>query len=380
MKRRISLLGSTGSIGRQTLEVAQALGLRVCALAAHSNVKDLEQQVRAFRPNLAAVYDAQAARDLRVRIADTNTKVVTGMEGLCEAATYRTADLIVNAVVGMVGLKPTLAAAAAGKDIALANKETLVAGGALVMDAVRLRGVELIPVDSEHSAIFQCLQGTPRKALKKVILTASGGPFFGRSRAELQTVTPEQALQHPNWHMGKKVSIDSATLMNKGLEAMEAGWLFNVPLEQVEILIHRESLVHSLVEFADNAILAQLGVADMRLPIQYALTYPDRVPGLSQELDLTACGPLTFAKPDVKTFLCLWACLSAMQRGGLAPAAVNGANEAAVDLFLRRKIPFLRIGELVLAALEAQPDAPATTLDAILEADAAARAFVYRNA
>lgn len=380
MKRCIALLGSTGSIGRQALQVAQQLGLRICALAAHSNIKLLEEQVRAFRPNLAAVYEPQAARDLRARVADTNTKVVVGMEGLCEAACCRNADVVLNAVVGMVGLKPTLAAAAAGKDIALANKETLVAGGALVMDAVHLRGVNLVPVDSEHSAIFQCLQGTPRKALKKIILTASGGPFFGRTRAQLADVTPEQALHNPNWSMGAKVTVDSATLMNKGLEVMEAGWLFNLPLPQIEIVIHRESIVHSLVVFADNAILAQLGAADMRLPIQYALTWPERVAGLAEELDLPACGALTFAKPDPQTFTCLSACLHAMERGGLAPAAANGANEAAVQLFLQNKIPFLRIGELVAAAMEAQQDAPASTLDAILEADTTAREYVYTHA
>ena len=380
MKRCISLLGSTGSIGRQTLQVARNLRRRVCALAAHSNIKLLAQQVREFHPHLAAVYDPQAARALRTKIADTNTKVLAGMEGLCEAATCQNADVVLNAVVGMVGLKPTLNAAAAGKDIALANKETLVAGGALVMDAVRLRGVNLIPVDSEHSAIFQCLQGTPGKALKKILLTASGGPFFGKTRAELADATPEQALDHPNWHMGEKVTIDSATLMNKGLEVMEAGWLFHVPLEQIDILVHRESVVHSMVMFEDNAILAQLGKADMRLPIQYALTWPDRVPGLVEELDLAACGSLTFAKPDLETFTCLAACLRAMERGGLAPAAANGANEAAVELFLRRKIPFLRIGELVTAAMEHQPDQPASTLDAILDADAAAREYVYTHA
>lgn len=380
MKRCISLLGSTGSIGRQTLQVAQKLHLRVCALAAHSNIKLLEDQVREFHPHLAAVYDLQAARTLRTKIADTNTKVLTGMEGLCEAAACQNADVVLNAVVGMVGLKPTLTAAAAGKNIALANKETLVAGGALVMDAVRLRGVNLIPVDSEHSAIFQCLQGTPGKALKKILLTASGGPFFGKTRAELADATPEQALNHPNWHMGAKVTVDSATLMNKGLEVMEAGWLFHVPLEQIDILVHRESVVHSMVMFEDNAILAQLGTADMRLPIQYALTWPDRVPGLVEELDLAACGSLTFAKPDLETFTCLAACLRAMERGGLAPAAANGANEAAVGLFLQRKIPFLRIGELVNAAMEHQPDQPASTLDAILDADAAAREYVYTHA
>lgn len=380
MKQCIALLGSTGSIGTQTLDVAKRLGIRVCALAAHSNVQALERQARAFCPQLVCLYEEKAAKDLRARIADTGIKVLTGMDGLCEVACLSKADLTVNAVVGMVGLKPTLAAIAAGKDVALANKETLVAGGALVMDAVRLRGTHLIPVDSEHSAIFQCLQTAPHKALKKILLTASGGPFFGKSKPELESVTPQQALQHPNWHMGAKITVDSATMMNKGLEVMEAGWLFGASLQQIEVLVHRQSLVHSMVEFVDNSIIAQLGVPDMRLPIQYALTYPQRLQSPVPELDLFAAGPLTFAKPDADTFSCFAACKRAMERGGLAPAAVNGANEAAVHLFLEQKISFTRIGELVMQAMQAQPAAPVSSLDRILEADAAAREYVFAHA
>lgn len=379
MKKNISLLGSTGSIGTQTLEVVRNLGLQVCALTAHSNIQLLERQIREFHPQLAVVYEERAAQQLKANLADTATKVLAGEEGLEAAACIPEADLVLNAVVGMVGLRPTLAAVAADKDLALANKETLVAGGALVMDALQKHKGHLIPVDSEHSAVFQCLQGAPNRALKKVILTASGGPFFGKTCAELASVTPEQALQHPNWNMGAKVTIDSATLMNKGLEVMEAGWLFHVPLSKIQVVVHRESVIHSMVEFEDHAILAQLGTADMRLPIQYALTYPERVPGPVEELDLCKVGRLTFYEPDQQTFPCFAACLNAMQRGGVAPAAVNGANEAAVQLFLQKKISFLEIGELVQAALHAQPDVTELTLDTILKADAQARNYVLSH-
>lgn len=379
MKKCISLLGSTGSIGTQTLEVVRSLGLRICALAAHSNIELLEKQIREFHPQLAAVYDNAAAVELKKRIIDTNTKVLVGLDGLCTAASIPSADVVLNAVVGIIGLRPTLAAIEANKDVALANKETLVAGGTLVMDALKKHKGHLIPVDSEHSAIFQCLQGTPKKALKKVILTASGGPFFGKSRIELASVTPEQALKHPNWNMGAKVTIDSATLMNKGLEVMEAGWLFHIPLSQIQVVVHRESVIHSMVEFSDNAILAQLGTADMRLPIQYALTYPERVKGPVQELDLVKAGHLSFFEPDKQTFTCFAACLKAMERGGAVPAAANGANEAAVQLFLQKKISFLKIGELVQAAMDAQTNVFPLTLDAVLRADTAARNYVFSH-
>lgn len=380
MKKCISLLGSTGSIGTQTLDVVRSLGMHVCGLAANSNVALMEKQVREFQPKLAVLFDKQAATELRGRIVDTTTKVLSGMDGLCEAATAAEADVILNAVIGMVGLKPTLAAVETDKDVALANKETLVAGGALVMDALQKHHGRLVPVDSEHSAIFQCLQGSPRRALKKIILTASGGPFFGWTTEQLADVTPEQALHHPNWNMGAKVTIDSATLMNKGLEVMEAGWLFHVPLSKIQVVVHRESIIHSMVEFTDNAIIAQLGTADMRLPIQYALTYPGRCAGPVQELDLVKAGKLTFYEPDTKTFTCFATCLEAMKRGGVAPAAVNGANEAAVQLFLQKKISFLQIGSLIKAALDAQPDVPNLTLETVLKADADARAYVYSHA
>lgn len=382
MKHDLSILGSTGSIGRQTLDVAKGLGIRVRALAANRNIRLLEDQIREFHPDLAAVYDPDAARQLKSSVADLPVRVVTGMDGLCEAASFGKADLICNSVVGMVGLQPTLAAVQAGKDVALANKETLVAGGALVMEAARKRGVRILPMDSEHSAIFQCLQGCPGgRALRRVILTASGGPFFGKTARELEHVTPEQALRHPNWNMGPKVTVDSATMMNKGLEVMEACWLFGLQPDRVGIVVQRESIVHSMIEYEDGAVIAQLGVPDMRLPIQYAVTYPDRFPSPVAPLDLVKCGTLTFAEPDYETFSCLRACIGAMEKGGLKPAAANGADEAAVQLFLQGKITFPEIGELVLGAVEHQPETVGTiSLEAILEADRAAKQWVVSAA
>ncbi len=383
--KHLALLGSTGSIGTQTLDVVRGLvgsaePVSVDVLAAHSNSRLLEEQVREFHPKAAVLFDAAAAKDLRDRTRELDLTVLAGMEGLCEAAAWPTAQVTLNAVVGMVGLRPTLEAIRAGKDVALANKETLVAGGALVTQAARENGVSLLPVDSEHSAIFQCLQGSPGKgAVKKLILTASGGPFFGFTRAELQNVTPAQALKHPNWDMGAKVTIDSATMMNKGLEITEARWLFDLPVEQIDVVVHRESIVHSLVEYADHSVIAQLGVPDMRLPIQYALTYPQRVPSPVAELSLWEQGNLTFFRPDYETFTCLQVCIDALKRGGLAPAAANGADEQAVQLFLQQQISFLEIGELVKAAVEQQPDAPADSLDAVLEADRRARDFVRNS-
>lgn len=377
MKQSLSILGSTGSIGTQALDVVRGLGLKVCALAAYSNTTLLENQIREFKPQLVAVFDLNAAKSLKTSVADFPVRVVQGMEGLCEAAVMQSADVILNAVVGMVGLKPTLAAVAAKKDVALANKETLVAGGALVMKAAREQGVKILPVDSEHSAVFQCLQGCPEKAaLKRVILTASGGPFFGKTREELQSVTPQQALKHPNWNMGAKVTIDSATLMNKGLEMMEAGWLFDLPPSQISVVVHRESIIHSMIEYQDNSVIAQLGVPDMRIPIQYALTWPDRAPSPVKQLSLTECGTLSFFEPDDKTFECLRVCRKAMERGGLAPAAANGANEVAVKLFLEGRISFLEIGGLVRKAMENQPDASVASVDDIMNADRTARNFV----
>ena len=380
--KRLALLGSTGSIGTQTLEVVRGLEKSRCpvkieVLAARSNIRLLEEQIREFRPAAAAVFDPDAARELRTRVRDLDITVLEGMDGLCEAAAWETADITLNAVVGMVGLRPTLAAISAKKTLALANKETLVAGGSLVMEAARENGVKILPVDSEHSAIFQCLQGCPSpEALNRLILTASGGPFFGKSREELREITPEQALRHPNWEMGAKVTIDSATLMNKGLEVIEASWLFGVPPEQIEVVVHRESIVHSLIEYRDHSVLAQLGQPDMRIPIQYALTYPQRFPSPVKRLELWKQGNLTFFPPDLETFRCLPVCIGALKRGGLAPAAANGANEKAVELFVSKKISFLEIGQLVFAAVENQPDAPAASLEAVLEADLRARQFV----
>ncbi len=378
MKKILSVLGSTGSIGRQTLDVARSLGLPICALAARSNVALLEQQIREFKPQLAAVFDLDAAEKLKQAVRDMPVRVVTGMDGLCEAAGAAQADVVVNAVVGMVGLVPTLAAVAAKKDVALANKEALVTGGSLVMRAARENGVRILPVDSEHSAIFQCLQGCPDPSMiRRLILTASGGPFFGRSWGELKDVTPEQALRHPNWNMGAKVTIDSATMMNKGLEIIEAGWLFDMPAEKIDVVVHRESVVHSMVEYADNSVIAQLGVPDMRLPIQYALTWPERVASPVRQLSLTDFGTLSFYPPDETAFPCLKIMKRAARLGGLLPAAANGANEAAVKLFLDRKIPFRRIPELVRSAVERQPEVrEVTSVGQILEADRNARSFV----
>lgn len=379
--KKLSLLGSTGSIGTQALQVVQNLREQgekweVAALAARSSVNRLEEQARQFHPDVVAVFDEGAALSLRQSLRDTDIQVLSGMEGLCEAAAWPGADLTLNAVVGMVGLQPTLAALQAGKALALANKETLVAGGAIVMEAARKRNLPILPVDSEHSAIFQCLQGCPeRGALKKLVLTASGGPFFGRSRQELAGVTREQALRHPNWDMGAKITIDSATMMNKGLEVMEASWLFDLPEHRIEVVVHRESVIHSMVEYQDNAAVAQLGVPDMAVPIQYALTYPRRMPSPAGELDLCALGKLTFYPPDREAFPCLELCREALRRGGLVPAAANGANEQAVALFLEGKIGFLDIPRLVEAAMARQ--APGiVTLEAVLEADQEARAFV----
>ena len=385
--RKLALLGSTGSIGIQTLDVVRGLcrggdfPVSIQVLAARSSVKQLEEQIREFRPQAAAVFDEKAAKDLRDRTRDLDLEILPGMEGLCQAAAWDSIDMTLNAVVGMVGLRPTLSAIAAGKTVALANKETLVAGGSIVMEAARQNKVEILPVDSEHSAIFQCLQGCPeKKAVKRLLLTASGGPFFGKTRKELEGVTPAQALRHPNWNMGAKVTIDSATLMNKGLEVTEAAWLFGLGPKDIQVVVHRESIVHSLVEYVDHSVIGQLGTPDMRLPIQYAITYPKRYPSPCGELDLAGLGSLTFAQPDLETFRCLKVCLQALERGGLAPAAANGANEEAVALFLQEKIGFLEIPQLVEAAMLRQPDAPADSVEAVLQADREARQFVLENA
>lgn len=379
MIKSLSILGSTGSIGTQTLDVARKLDLKVSALSAYSSIDLLEEQIREFRPALAVVYDADRAQELKTKIADTDTKVLSGMDGLYELC-HDDAELVVNAIVGMVGLEPTLEAIKAKKDIAFANKETLVAGGALVMDAVKENGVKLLPVDSEHSAIFQCLQASPPdKKLKKILLTASGGPFFGKTADELRDVTVEQALAHPNWSMGAKITIDSATMMNKGLEIIEAAWLFDTDPDDIEVVVHRESIIHSMVEFTDNSVLAQLGVPDMRIPIQYAITYPDRVPSLVPEIDWKTLGQMTFYSADEETFRCLAACKRAMKKGGLYPAVANGANEVANRLFRDGKISFLQIGELVSAAVDELNVSSASCLDDVLAADQLAREFVYNH-
>ena len=374
MEKMISILGSTGSIGTQTLEVAAACGIPVAALAAHRNVDLLERQARAFRPILVAAADEAAAADLKLRLRDTDIRVASGAEGVLEAASLEAAETVVTAMVGIAGLGPTLAAIESGKRIALANKETLVCAGPLVMGLAAARGVDIVPVDSEHSAIFQCLQGSRgREEVKRLLLTASGGPFFGYKREALEQVTLEQALRHPNWTMGAKVTIDSATLMNKGLEFLEAMCLFGLPPEKISVLVHRQSIVHSLVEYCDNAVLAQLGTPDMRVPIQYALTWPRRVPGPATELDLLSCPPLTFERPDTEAFPCLALAMHAAREGGTLPAVMNGANEIAVARFLRGEIGFLDIPRLVERTMARVQPERTVTLETVLEADARAR-------
>lgn len=373
----IALLGSTGSIGTQSLDVCRMHGYRVVCLTANRRVDLMEAQIREFRPDLVSMMDPVAADDLRTRVADMDTKVLSGMDGLIECATYSGADTVLNAVVGMVGLQPTLAAIQAKKTLALANKETLVAGGHLVTNTAKAYGVDILPVDSEHSAIFQCLQGSPEKgAVKKLILTASGGPFFGKTLAELENVTAADALKHPNWDMGAKITIDSATMMNKGLEFIEAKWLFDMPIDAIDIVVHRESVVHSAIAYQDNSVIAQLGVPDMRIPIQYALTYPQRLPSPVQELSLVDYGKLTFYAPDYDTFRCINVCKDAIAAGGLRPAAANGANEESVRLFLNGKIKFTDVAVLNRAAMEACPQVADYTLDDVLQADRAARDYV----
>ena len=377
MTKALSILGSTGSIGTQSLDVARKCGYSVEALTAFSDAKGLEEQIREFHPKTVALVSETAAKDLKVRVADTNTKVLTGKAGVCECAACPTADTVLNSVVGMAGLEPTLAAISARKKIALANKETLVAGGALVTNAAKEAGVDILPVDSEHSAIFQALQGAPtNKALKKIILTASGGPFFGKTRDELKAVTVQEALKHPNWEMGAKITVDSASMMNKGLELIEAVWLFSVRPCDIDIVVHRESIVHSAVEYTDNSVIAQLGLPDMRIPIQYALTYPERYESPVGELSLSALGKLTFFEPDYDTFRCINLCREAINKGGLFPAAVNSANEQANAMFRSGEIGFLEIADRVERVLETAPQKTDYTLGDILEVDRWAREAV----
>ena len=378
MARHISILGSTGSIGRQSLDVIAACGMTVAALTAHRDVARMEEQARRFRPELVAMMDPAAAGELRLKLADTPIRVLSGIEGLMAAAAIPSADTVITAVVGVVGLRPTLAAIEGGKRIALANKETLVCAGELVMAQTRRHGAEIIPVDSEHSALFQSLQGcTDRGEVKRLILTASGGPFFGKTKAELERVTLPDALKHPNWSMGAKITVDSATMMNKGLEFIEAMRLYELPPEKISVVVHRESIVHSLVEYCDNAMIAQLGAPDMRLPIQYALTYPNRTSGVAESLDLLKCGSLTFAPPDEENFPCLALAKEAARTGGTATAVLNGANEEAVGLFLKGKLGFMDIPRLVERALATVPVTQNPTLEDVLEADRAGRSLVH---
>lgn len=376
MGKCISILGSTGSIGTQALEVAKAHNMRVHALAANRNIDLLERQVRELCPQKVCIYDETKYRALKERLSDLEVQVLCGMDGLCEIAADTAADLLLNSVVGMVGLLPTLTAISAGLDIALANKETLVAGGSLVMDQAAKKGVSIYPVDSEHSAIFQCLQGNRRDQLHKIILTASGGPFFGKNREELEHVTVADALHHPNWSMGSKITVDSSTLMNKGLEFIEAKWLFDLTPEQIEIVVHRQSVVHSAVEYQDYSIIAQMGVPDMKIPIQYALLYPNRMPCPTRPLSLTEYSTLTFEKPDLQTFTCLQTAITAITRGGTAPSVVNGANEEAVAAFLRGEVGFLDIGTLVQRAMDSIPQTEITCYEDVIRADTRAREFV----
>lgn len=376
--KSVIILGSTGSIGTQALEVCRRDGYRVTALSAGSNTELLEKQAREFKPAAVAVFNESAARELKIKLADTEIKVLSGMDGIC-ALTELEGDIVLNSIVGIAGLRPTLAAIEAGKSIALANKETLVTGGELVNAAAKRKGVKIIPVDSEHSAIFQSLQGVPRGGLKRILLTASGGPFYGKTEKELEEVTVKQALKHPNWSMGAKITIDSATLMNKGLEVIEAVHLFGLPADCIDVVVHRQSIIHSGVELSDGAIIAQLGTPDMRLPIQYALTYPERSHSAFERLSLTDIGTLTFSKPDTTVFRCLPLCIEAINQGGLAPTAVNGANEEAVRLFLEGKIKFLQIASLVEKALLCVNNKKSFTLEDILLADRQARENVLNN-
>ena len=376
MVKSIVLLGSTGSIGTQALDVCRKHGITVTALAAYRNVDKIEEQIREFRPKIAALRNEDAAKQLRCKVADLPVTIVSGEEGVLQCA-REPADMVLNALVGIAGLKPTLAALEQGRPIALANKETLVAGGALVSALAKEKNSTILPVDSEHSAVFQCLQARPANgAVERIILTASGGPFFGRTKAELAQITPQQALKHPNWSMGAKITVDSATMMNKGLEVIEASWLFDMPEDRIDVLVHRESVIHSMVEFDDYSVLAQLGAPDMRTPIQYALTWPERFPSPSRRLHLTDYAGLTFFKPDEETFSGISLCREALRRGGLCAAALNGANEAAVELFLNGKLSFLQITELAAQAMDRQAPGSSPNLEEILQADRAAREFV----
>ncbi len=379
-EKMITVLGSTGSIGEQALDVARMHGYRINALTASKNTDIIEKQAREFKPVKVAMADEKAAAELKIKLADTDIKVLSGVDGVSECAADNSQAIVLNSIVGMAGLVPTLSAVNAGCKIALANKETLVAGGQLVMNKAKEKGVDILPVDSEHSAIFQALQGmNDKKELKRLILTASGGPFFGKTKKELKDVTVAQALKHPNWSMGAKITIDSASMMNKGLELIEAVWLFDVSPNDVDIVVHRQSIVHSLIEFVDNSVIAQLGVPDMRIPIQYALTYPQRFESPVKQLRLEDWQTLTFDRPDYDTFECINICRNAIELGGLCTAAVNSANEMANELFREGKIGFLDIARLVSEALENCKRVDEYSLEDVMETDSWAREFVRKS-
>ena len=376
----ISLLGSTGSIGTQTLEIAKEYKhINITALSAYSNIKLLEEQSRCFKPEMVCVIDEKRAKELKVKLADTSIKVLSGKEGLIEAAVNKNVQTVLTAVVGISGLEPTIEAIKAKKNIALANKETLVTGGHIVTELAKEYGIKILPVDSEHSAIFQSLQGmNDEKEIKRIILTASGGPFFGMKKSDLTNITPEQALKHPNWDMGAKITIDSSTLVNKGLEVIEAKWLFNVSVDDIKVVVHRQSVMHSAVEFTDNAVIAQLGTPDMRLPIQYALTYPKRLPIKNNELDFTKYGALTFEEPDTETFYALELAKKAGREGGSVPTVFNSADEAAVERFLKGEISYLGITESIEYAMQNVPKIDNPSLEDIMNTDKLSRELVYK--
>ncbi len=380
IEKSIAIFGSTGSIGTQSIEVARKHKINVKAITAGKDIKRLEEQIREFNPLYCAVLDEEKAKELKVKVADTNTKVVGGEKAIEELAFTVECDMFLNSIIGKAGLRPTLAAIESGKNIALANKETLVTAGTIVMNKAREKGVAVLPVDSEHCAISQCLEGYPKKQVSRLILTASGGPFFGKKREELKGITPEMALAHPTWNMGQKITIDSATLMNKGFEVIEACHLFDIDVEKVDVVVHRESIIHSMVEYIDNAVLAQMGVPDMRTCIQYAITYPDRFEGLQEKLDLAKVGKMTFAEPDKETFVLLDLAYKSMKMGGLIPAVLNGANEEAVYLFLNHKISFTDIMDMVKEVVMSYKNIDNPNLEDIETADRNARELIKKLA
>ena len=378
--KKIGILGSTGSIGTQTLEIVRNnRELQVIALAAGNSVLKMEEQIREFSPEIAVLWSEEAASELKGRVSDTQTRILSGMEGLLELAVWPEMDVLVTAIVGMIGIKPTIAAIQAGKDIALANKETLVTAGHLIMPLAKEKKVSILPVDSEHSAIFQSMHGENRERVRKILLTASGGPFRGRGRKELENITVEDALKHPNWSMGKKITVDSSTLVNKGLEVIEAKWLFGVEPEAIQVIVHPQSIIHSMVEYADGGIMAQLGEPDMKIPIQYALFYPDRKPMEGKRVDFFELGSLTFEKPDVETFRGLSMAYQAIAEGGSMPTVFNAANEKAVALFLEKKIRFLEIYDLIQGAMESHKTIIDPSVEQILDAEAETYDYILHD-